>query len=231
MRKLILPIAVSLVLLISAPCVRAQDEERPEFKMPCAEVLKLGLDKFVDVYGEQTQDYSTYGMKQAYAYYVDCKRPANDAQARRLTEARRKQSEAARDQLSKLGNAVWNMVYIEAGGGTMWGLMSVSAYGAREDFMTTLITALAQEKSQPAALRRANASLAKSKRLLTRFSRVPKMDKYGWDNPAEMRKSYLESFREAQAAFVQLEKLVREMPDVAAERAARRVLEELTVEE
>lgn len=231
MRKLIPPMVAIVILLALQPCVRAQDEERPEFKMPCAEVLKIGLDKFVDVYGEQTQDYSTYGMKQAYAYYVECKRPQNDERARRLPEARRKESEAARDELQKMGNAVWNMVYIEAGGGTMYGLISVSAYAAREDFMTSIIAALSQEKSQPAARRRANANLARARKLLARFSRVPKMENSGWDSPAEMRKSYLDSFKEAQAALAQLEKIVREMPDAAAERASRRAFEELSVEE
>ncbi len=230
MKKLILPVAVFLFLLaFTATHVCAQqEEERPAFKMPCAQVLKLGLDKFTDVYGEQTQDYSTYGMKQAYGYYVDCKRPANDAEERRLPVGRRKQVYAVREHLAKLGKAAWNMVYIEAGGGTMYGLLSVSAYAAREDFMTTFIKALAQgESSQPAARRRASQSVAKAKRLLARWSRVPNMKDSSWDSPAEVRKQYLDSLKEAREAIAQLQLIVGELPDVAAERAAKRMADEI----
>lgn len=53
-----------LFIFLRCPAVnRSQDP--PEFKMPCPEVLKLSLNKFVDAYGEKTQDYSTYGQKQA----------------------------------------------------------------------------------------------------------------------------------------------------------------------
>ncbi len=72
------------MLTLSGAVYGAQDQ--PEFKMPCEQVLKLGLDKFVDVYGEKTQDYSKYGQKEAYSYYVGCKRPANDSRAQQLPE-------------------------------------------------------------------------------------------------------------------------------------------------
>src|SRR5215218_2516997 len=97
MRKLSLRIALHgflLLLLTLAPAAYAQDEERPEFKMSCAEVLKFGLDKFMDVYGEKTEDYSTAGQKQGFEFWVNCKRPANDAlAARSLPEERRRQVE------------------------------------------------------------------------------------------------------------------------------------------
>ena len=67
-------VSCALALCLSAATFASQDQ--PEFKMPCAEVIKLGLDKFMDVHGEKTNDYSTYGMKQGFGYYVDCKRAA-----------------------------------------------------------------------------------------------------------------------------------------------------------
>jgi hypothetical protein len=101
MRKLSSRIALHgflLMLLALAPAARAQDEERPEFKMPCEEVLKLGLDKFMEVYGEKTQDYSTAGQKQGFEYWVNCKRPANDAlAAESLSEEKRKQWSLEKD--------------------------------------------------------------------------------------------------------------------------------------
>src|ERR1051326_7637466 len=86
MRKLVLRITLPLLLLAFAPLAYAQDE-RPEFKMSCAEVLKLGLDKFVNVYGKRTQDQSNAGQKAAFTYYVKCKRPANDELAHKLLSA------------------------------------------------------------------------------------------------------------------------------------------------
>lgn len=230
MQKLIPRIVLPLLLVACAPFVVAQDDERPEFKMPCPQVLKLGLEKFTDVYGEKTQDYSTYGMKQAYAYYVDCKRPANDAKARRLGEAKSKQVDRVRDELSKIGNAAWDMTYIAAGGGTMYGLMSVAAYGAREDFMATFINVLANERRQPAARRRANASLIKAKKLLADWSRMPKLEVYGDESLAEKEKNYRDSLNDLQAAAVRLQIVIRDMPDVAAQHAAARLVAEMETE-
>jgi hypothetical protein len=229
-KKLIPRIVLPLLLLVCAPCVFGQDDDRPEFKMPCSEVLKLSLDKFTDVYGEKTQDYSTYGMKQAYAYYVDCKRPANDAKARRLGEAKRKQVDMVRDELSKIGNAAWDMTYIAAGGGTMYGLMSVAAYGAREEFIATLITALANDRRQPAARRRANASLAKAKKLIADWSRMPKIEVYGDDSLADKQKIYRDSLKELKGAAARLQTMIRDLPDAAAQRAAAHLVSELDTE-
>lgn len=232
MRKIIPLVLLPLVLLIlRAPCVLAQNEDEPEFKMPCKEVLKLGLSKFMDVYGEKTQDYSTYGMKAAYGYYVGCKRPVNDAQARRLGEAKRKQVDDVRDELSKIGNAAWDMTYIAAGGGTMYGLLSVGAYASREDFMTTLITSLARpDRSDTAARRRVQQSIAKTRRMLARMSRPPKLESYGDEPVADKRKQYLDSFKEAQRAANRLQALIRELPDAAAALAAKQMAGELETE-
>ncbi|HEY0384472.1 MAG TPA: hypothetical protein VGC64_00605, partial [Pyrinomonadaceae bacterium] len=138
-----------LLLLIYVPLiyvqpVYAQTGERSKFKMPCQQVLRLGQNKFMNIYGERTNDYSTYGMKEAFGYYADCKRADNDAHARRLTEDARRQANEAREALTKLGNAAWTMRYIKEGGGTMWSLASVGAYAEREDFMAAIIAAFAQ---------------------------------------------------------------------------------------
>ncbi|HEV7377567.1 MAG TPA: hypothetical protein VGN95_22820, partial [Pyrinomonadaceae bacterium] len=146
MRKLILRIALPVLLLAFVPYAYAQNDERPEFKISCQQVLKLGLEKFTEVYGEKTQDYSTAGQKAAFEYYVNCKRPANDELAAKILsaayrigvyEAKRLQIDDTREELNKLGAALWNLRYAEAGGGTMWGLIAAGAYAEREDFMET----------------------------------------------------------------------------------------------
>ncbi len=225
--KLIAGIFFWLTIVGFVPSVWAQQSDTPEFKMPCSEVLKLKLDKFTDIYGEKTQDYSTYGMKQAFAYYVDCKRPANDAQARLLGKAKSKLVDQVRDELSKIGNAAWEMTYISAGGGTMYGLMSVGAYGSREEFMASFISAMANERPLHAARRHANASIAKARKLLRSWSRMPKIEVYGDQSLAVTKQNYRELMKDLQAAANRLLAMIEGMKDVAAERAAARLVDEM----
>lgn len=221
-----------LPLLLLATAAQAQEDATQSFKMPCPQVLRLGLNKFMDDYGEQTNDYSTYGMKQGFAYYAECKRAENDAHAQPLTATQRGQSDAAREALSKLGNAAWTMQYVSAGGGTMWALASVGAYAAREDYMAIIIKALAQpERKQPALRRRANTSLRRAQSLLARWSRMPKLEFASREDRAGQRKMYQDAVKDARAAFAQLQTLVAAMPDSAAERTAKRMVDELDVGE
>lgn len=224
-RLLLLPL---LLLVALAPQASAQDDETQKFKLPCGQALKLGLDKFMDVYGEKTGDYSTYGMKQGFGYYADCKRADNDAHARALTTERRRQADAVREALMKLGNAAWTMQYVAAGGGTMYALASVGAYATREDYMATIIAALVKtERRQPLLRRRADASLRQAQVMLSRLSRTPKLEFTGKDELANERKLYQDSVKEARAAIAQLQTLIAALPDAAAERTAKRIVDEL----
>lgn len=224
--RMTLPIV--LLLALATASVYAQEDERPEFKMPCEEVLKLGLDKFMDVYGEKTQDYSTAGQKNGFAYWVDCKRPANDAlAAKRLSEERRKQVEAAREHLNKFGSALWSLRYFEAGGGTMWGLASVGAYAERESYMEAFIKALAlSERKSVRSRRQANAHLAKVERFLASRSRQPFLE---YEEPSEVqekKKLYQETLKEARDSLAQLRQIVRVLPDAAASHFALQMVTE-----
>lgn len=231
MRKLSLRIALHgflLLLLALAPAAYAQDEERPEFKMPCEEVLKLGLDKFMDIYGEKTEDYSTAGQKQGFEYWVNCKRPANDAlAAESLSEERRKQVEAAREEFNKFGTALWGLKYLEEGGGTMWGLISVGSYAEREKFMETFIRTLAApERRSLRARRRANASLASIQRWLSAADRKPFTEGSEPEQVEQNKKYYEETIKETQDALAKLRDLLSALPDVAAERLAAKMASE-----
>lgn len=230
MRKLTTRLMLPLLLLVFAAEGRAQDDAAagPKFKMPCRQVLQLGQSKFMEVYGEKTSDYSTYGQKEAFAYYVDCKRAANDAQARRLADVERRQANEAREALRKLGNAAWNMRYVEEGGGTMWGLASVGAYAEREDYMATIISALAlPDRKQPLLRRRANTSIRRARALLARWTRTPKLEFASPEELKSQRAVYRESLAEARAASAQLQSLINALPDAAAERTAKRMADEL----
>lgn len=220
-----LPTIFLSLMLLGVADVRPQD--RPEFKMPCAEVLQYGLDKFLTAYGEKTQDYSTYGMKQAFSHYVDCRRPDNDKLANQLSDARRSQVDTVRSELSKIGNASWSNAYLVAGGGTTYGLGSVGAYAEREDFMTAFIKELKWERPQPAARRIANASLTRVRRSLASMSRVP--DLAEWDEESRPRHAelYRTNINSIKNAVAVLTRLIRSLPDRAARQVAQQMDGEL----
>ncbi len=238
MRKLILRITLPVLLvLVFAPLAYAQEDERPEFKMSCPQVLKLGLDKFTNAYGKKTNDYSTVGQKQAFEYWVNCKRPANDELAAKLFsaayrlgayEAKRLQVDDTREAFNKFGSALWGLKYLEAGGGTMWGLISVGAYAERENFMETLIRALAlSERRSPRARRNVNASLAKIQRWLANGNRrKPFTEGSEPEDVAQRQQSYQETMKETQDALAKLRDILRDLPDAAAERLAKKMADE-----
>jgi hypothetical protein len=217
-----------LLLLALGPAARAQDYERPDFEMSCAKAVKLGLGKFMDVYGKQTEDYSTAGQKWGFKYWADCKRPANDALAARiLSEARRKQVEAAREEFNRFGMAIWELKYLEAGGGTMWGLISVGSYAEREKFMETFIRTLAAPaRRSPRARRLVNTSLARIQRWLSASSRKPFTEGSEPEQVSQNKKYYAETLQETQAILAKLRDLLKELPDVAAARLAAKMASE-----
>jgi len=228
--KLVRYIFLSLLILAFIQSARAQDD--PQFKLPCPQVLKLGLNKFVNLYGEKTNDYSTYGQKQAFSYYVDCRRPDNDKRAQELSDARRKQVDEVRDKLSGIGNASWSNAYIIAGGGTLYGLASVGAYAEREDFIAGLIAALiksesSQQNRSPAARRRANLALARARRSLPGPG-APDLDSWSGESRAEMLSRYRSNVKEMRVAFDRLRVIVRLLPDRPAELLARQIETEIS---
>jgi hypothetical protein len=228
MRKLTMRLMLPLLLLVFATQARAQNDEGPKFKMPCRQVLRLGQNKFMNLYGEKTSDYSTYGQKEAFGYYADCKRADNDAHARALTVEKRRQADEVREALMKLGNAAWNMRYLKEGGGTMWALASVGAYAEREDYMATIINALAlPDKRQPLLRRRAGTSVRRAQALLSRWSRTPKLEFASKEEVADQRKRYQDSVKEARESSAALQALIDALPDAAAEQTAKRMAGEL----
>jgi hypothetical protein len=223
-------IILPLLILGFVQSARAQDE--PQFKLPCPQVLKLGLNKFANLYGEKTGDYSTYGQKHAFSYYVDCRRPDNDKRTGRLSEARRKQVDEVRDKLSEIGNASWSNAYIIAGGGTLYGLASVGAYAEREDFMSRFVAALikseaSQHNRLPAARRRANLAIARVRRALPGPG-APALDSWSDESRTEMLNRYRSNVKEIRGAFERLRTIVRMLPDRTAELLARQIESEVS---
>jgi hypothetical protein len=228
MRNMILRLILPVLFLGLAPMAYAQEDERPEFKMPCQQALKLGLNKFMDVYGKRMQDYSTFGQKQGFEYWANCKRPANDALAtKRLSTERRQQLESAREEFNKFGTSLWGLRYLEEGGGTMWGLISVGAYAERENFMESLIQALALPAGKSAsARRRVNTSLARIQGWLSNKERTPYTEGSEPEDVRQREKAYQENIRETRASLEKLRDLLTALPDRAAARLAKALAHE-----
>lgn len=226
MSKILLGLSVTLPAVTPLSTVIANQGDEPQFKMPCAEVVKLGLDKFINVFSEKTQDYSNYGQKQAYSYYVDCKRPANDERARQLPETRRQQVNAVRDALNEIGDASWSNAYLIAGGGTMYSLASVSAYAVREDVLAALIMAITFNHDSRSR-RRANAAIRRARRALPSATRMPVLKHWDEASRPEHTAHYRTNVETIRKGFTQLEAIIRVLPDQAADLIAHRVEDEL----
>lgn len=237
MRKSSLRIVLPLLLLIvSAAGTKAQKDERPDFKMSCAQVLRLGQDRFMRVYGDKTQDYSTAGQKMGFEYYVKCKRPANDELATKLLqpgnslgsyEALRSQIDDVREELNKYGGSLWTLRYAEEGGGTMWGLISVGAYAGREDFMETFIRTLASPgRRSPLARKRVSANLERIRRWLTSPNRKPWTDTDDPNDVVTNKQLYRDTLRVTNETLAHLQDILKDLPDAAADRLAARMAEE-----
>src|SRR4028118_1677863 len=163
MPKLMLRLVLTLLLSLCTTASYAQDEKQIKFNMPCAQVLKLGLEKFMNVYDEKTGDSSTMGMNNAARYYSRCKRENNDARVKRLRVRQRQQTGVIRAALNDLGNACSLMRGIRAGGGTMYGMLGTFAEIGREDFLGTVIDVLARPPRRSRTARSAaSANLAKA---------------------------------------------------------------------
>ncbi|HKO42866.1 MAG TPA: hypothetical protein VJU84_06240 [Pyrinomonadaceae bacterium] len=219
-----LAVFFALTLLLSVTSFAAQDP--PEFKMPCAEVVKLGLDKFMDVYGEKTNGFSTYGMKQGLGYYIGCKRAANDDDANNLPLDRRLQVNVIRDTLTDIGSASWGNAYIESGGGTIYGVASSGAFAVREDLMASVIAAMATG-SDGRARRRAKLALGRARRALPRVSQAVDLEHWDEASRAEQLKRYRDNVNAIRNGFTKLEEMIRLLPDRAADIVAHRLEAEI----
>lgn len=220
-------VSLALALLLSVASFASQDQ--PEFKMPCAEVVKLGLDKFMDVYGEKTDDYSTYGMKQGFGYYVGCKRAANDELAHKLSIERRQQVNLIRHTLEEIGSASWGNAYIEAGGGTMYGLASAGAFAVREDLMASVIAAMAMP-SDGRARRRATLALRRARRALPGVTQAGVLEHWDEASRARQSKRYRGNVNTIRTGFKKLEAMITLLPDRAADIVAHRLEDEISAD-
>lgn len=235
LRRCVLPYALSVFLtgqMNSLPAFQTAHaasavKDEAGFSMPRQQVLKLGIDKFEDVYTTRTHDASTLGMKRGYAYYAACRHADNELHARHLRASQCQQLQALHDALSDTTNAVYDLVASRAGGGTMYGLSANGANATHEDAIGKLIETLAYPSSKhPALRRRANALLAQTRATIGGLATPPASDE-STSNGAVDKRLYAHTYAEAQRALSRVRVSAAKLPDTAAWHLARHLNQEV----
>lgn len=223
LRRGVLPCALSIFLtgqMHSLPALETAHaasavKDEAGFNMSREQVLKLGIDKFEDVYTARTHDTSTLGMKRGYAYYVECRHADNDLRARHLRAAQRQQLKALHDALSDTTNAVYELVASRAGGGTMYGLSANGANAAHEDAIGKVIESLSHSARKHSALRRrANTLLAQTGTAISSLATPPKPDDLTTDT-VEAKRLREHTYADAQQGLARLRVSTAKLPDSA----------------
>ena len=189
----------------------------------CAQAVQMGFDKFVETEMARTKDYTTAGMNSTYDRYRKCKRAANDGTLKVLSSKCKTQIAAARRELDKLETAIWLMVYVEAGGGTMYSQIAAASDATREDVLGNLISATRAKfkKTTPAALK---VLWTQAERKLSSHFKTPtNLSGAAFGSVAEDRKRYASATRDAQSAMKALKVLSSQLPPSAAKVLAARV--------
>ena len=218
-------VATAILLLLAPALARAQDFGVAEriLETPCAQVLRMGSDRYLKHYQDRSGDLSDAGTRGALGRYAQCRREANEALARRTLPAKRRtQVKAVHDALADLSTACIEMSQYAGGGGTMYLLFYSGAYVAREDFMKMLIEALARPgKAAPAARTKVASHVARAQRILASVANTPTPD---WQEDPKAIQEYRQRFRtshkQATQAAARLKTLLAALPDEPARMAA-----------
>lgn len=222
---------VALLLSAAAAVARVQadpPEPKPETVIPRAQALKMGGGAYIEAYTEKTKNQTTAGYVQASGVYKRWKDADNASRAARLPAAARariKTIGAALDELNQIG--FWH-AYRSSGGGTMYSMMAAFEQVERADFVGELTGVMARlpTKRDPAARRRADATLADARKKLAARAKAPSSEFLPLD--ADARKEYDKEHAEAAEALERIKALLPALPDTAARKVAERAREELT---
>src|SRR5687768_2276041 len=190
------PVSLAWMMLFAVLVLGSQDQ--PELKMPCPEVVKLGLDKFMNVYGEKTNDFSTVGMKQGFGYYVGCKRWANNERASKPANQRHTRH-VGRHWFCELGQRVHR--------GGRWNDVRSCARqclrGARRS--DGVCDCGHGHAGRWTSRRRANLALRRARRALPGVTQAVELEHWDESSRAEQLKRYRENVNAIRNGFTKLE--------------------------
>lgn len=213
----------ALLLCLAVVCCFGSAHTQTKPPISCAQAVKMGFHKFMEAETARTGDYSTAGTIAACDQYRKCKRQTNDRVLKVLSSAQQSQMATVRRELGKLESAIWTMVYIQAGGGTMYSQFAAAGAATREDVFGDLIVAMRARKNQtsPKAIKVLWSQATRSLAPQLQTPHNPSSGAFG--SVAETRKQYEKSAQEAQAAMNALKALSERLPAGAANIVAQHV--------
>lgn len=213
-------VGLSLLMGVAFPLAAAPNGK--DWNPTCREIVAMGYDQYQAAYEAHGGDLSTLGMKMSAARYTDCKANDNYRRASKLNLARRQVVLNARTALHEFESALWMMVEIRAGGGTMYGVFNASSAALGEDVIGQVIGTAQRARRSVQARRKANADFTLATRQLAPNLRTPtQSDDAVMD--AQAQRQYRDSARTAAAMRSRLQTLAARLPDEAAAILAARV--------
>lgn len=203
---------------------RAQAQARSDFSLSCSQMIDLGLDGFIALYMKKAGAPSEADLDAAYYRYYQCKRPQNDARARRISTVTLRRIAALRTLLGNLEEANLDRGSLVSGGGTIFGHTAAREVAAREEKLGGVLDDMGRPAANPSARTQCNAVLSHARAALKKLARPPRPDplvlKLVGLTPSGFKQEYARDYAKMRRAFGQLLLLLRTLPDGAANRAA-----------
>src|SRR5258708_24520999 len=189
--------------------------------LSCQQILKMGLDRFVEVYEKKHPSGATYVTRKAFGIYTDCKEKENDARIGSIPQQTRDLVTGLKQSLADLEVSALNMERALSGGGTIYADLAAGQAAGRADHCGKLIGMLSKP-AQPDAAARAKA--AKAMRRAETIAPKLEAHKNGFDTKFQWSQ-YNRGLEKWKTALAQMGRLLARMPDEAAGATAE-VVEE-----
>jgi molybdenum-dependent DNA-binding transcriptional regulator ModE len=212
----------AFLLFCAVPLAAAADTDAlakdPITGLTADRAVKLGFEKFQELYGRQADAVSTAGMCEVSSTYARLRRYVNDRAAGKRTKQQRVRIGQARDLCLEITGAYTSIREAASGGGTMYRIFW--AYGAvdAENTVGKLILSMEQPKAnargRAEAHRMIQSLIAGIEKLPAAFTEYPE-DAPRWK---EQRGKAIKQLRVALPA---LQQLCKSVPDNGAFYLAR----------
>src|SRR5262249_7775362 len=101
--------------------------------LACQLIVKMGVDRFVDVYEKKYPSDKSLVTRKAYLIYTDCKNRDNLVKESSLSQAVREEMISLARTLADIAGAALSMQRAIAGGGTMYLDLAAEAAASRAD--------------------------------------------------------------------------------------------------
>ncbi|HEY3379408.1 MAG TPA: hypothetical protein VGL77_18170 [Armatimonadota bacterium] len=212
-----------VLLLCVGPLFAAHAESDALAKDPITgltaeKAVELGANRFVDLYGEKTQDETTIGMCGAALTYAQLRRYINDCATVKRTKKQQALIMTVRSCCIEIMTAYINVDEASSGGGTIHRVEWASGMIEVETTLGKVILSMEKPKPDPQGRRAAakifTALIANLHKLPTAYADDPE-SRNSW------REQHDEAMRQLRAALPKLYRLLQALPDNSCSSLAR----------